>query len=106
MINAYNERITSGVLPSTCSPAVQGNLLAEKPYIINAEGEQDTTLITDPKFNDFDLCIVGLGFHHFDDYVGSLRKLSERVKKGGLVGIVDLYPNAEVCALDLNLSPR
>ena len=44
---------------------------------------------------EFDLAIVGMGFHHFEHLELSLRRLAERVKKGSVVAIVDLAESQE-----------
>jgi SAM-dependent methyltransferase len=99
MISAYKTRVDDSVLPSTCT-AIVGNLLDEKPYIISpSTGAEDYEFSKDDKFNDFDVCIVGLGFHHFERHVDALRELGKRVKKGGVVGIVDLFPSQKVSPL-------
>jgi SAM-dependent methyltransferase len=92
MVTTYNARVSSSLLPKTCS-AIVGNLVGEKPYITSPSNDG---LDQDPQFNNFDLCIVGLGFHHFDNYVPALRNLGKRVKKGGIVAIVDLFPSQKV----------
>jgi SAM-dependent methyltransferase len=96
MITAYEARITDSILPSTCT-AIVGNLLDKKPYVLSpSTGAEDYDFAKDEKFNDFDLCIVGLGFHHFENHTDALRELGKRVKKGGVVGIVDLFPSQKV----------
>lgn len=37
----------------------------------------------------FDMAVVGLGFHHFEHLELSLRRLVKRVKRGGVVVIID-----------------
>ena len=37
----------------------------------------------------FDMAVVGMGFHHFEHLELSLRRLVERVKRGGVVVVVD-----------------
>jgi len=98
MAAEFNRRFRDAGVPASAAVATQGNLLADEPYITDfATGEKHTDFATNPKFNDFDAAIVGLGFHHFQDWAGSLRKLGDRVKKGGVVGIVDLVPSEQVC---------
>jgi hypothetical protein len=98
MVAAYNERASTGLLPSHCS-AVRGNLLAEEPYLFNAAGDKDASALREPAYNDFDALIVGLGFHHFDRYAASIAYLAQRVKAGGVVGIVDLFGEKAVRGL-------
>lgn len=97
MVAEYNERSekagTKGV-----AYAVQGNLVGEEAYVIRAggDGHKSHDHAKDEEFNGFDAVIVGLGFHHFEDWKGSLRKLAQRVKPGGVVGIIDMAPSEMV----------
>jgi SAM-dependent methyltransferase len=96
MVEEYNRRAQAAGAAEIAS-AMQGNLLAQEPYFKDPKtGEKVLNFSQDPRFNDFDAVIVGLGFHHFDNYAGSMRKLAERVKDGGAVGIVDLVPSEKV----------
>lgn len=105
MVAEFNRRFRDAGVPASAAIATQGNLLAEQAYITNGStGEKITDFESDLRFNGFDAAIVGLGFHHFEDWTGSLRKLGERVKKGGVVGIVDLVPSEEVCGLAIPIS--
>jgi hypothetical protein len=96
MAEEYNSR-SKGAGTTEIASAIQGNLLAEEPYITDsATKEKVHDFGADPRFNAFDAVIVGLGFHHFSDYSGSLKKLSQRLKSGGVVGIIDLAPSDQV----------
>ena len=99
MVSTFNGRASdAGLDPSTCH-AVIGNLFDTEPYVVDDESGEKIVgqdFLDDPKFKDFDVCIVGLGFHHFENFVRCLRILSERVKKGGVVGIVDMLPKEGV----------
>jgi SAM-dependent methyltransferase len=97
MVAEYNSR-SEAAGTSQVASAVQGNLLGDEPYISDSEkeGGKDHDIESNLKFNDFDAVIVGLGFHHFTDFANALRKLSQRVKPGGMVGIIDLVPSEEV----------
>lgn len=97
MVAEYNSRSEAAGTTNVAS-AVQGNLLADEPYVTKA-GTKTNDFETDRSLNDFDAVIVGLGFHHFSDWSGSLQKLSQRVKPGGIVGIIDLVPSEEVRGL-------
>ncbi|KFZ16513.1 hypothetical protein V501_02178 [Pseudogymnoascus sp. VKM F-4519 (FW-2642)] len=48
------------------------------------------------EFWEFDLAVVGLGFHHFDDVGLAARRLGERLKKGGALVILDFLPHEDV----------
>ncbi|SRR6266480_6196214 len=101
MVSTFNSRASDSALDTPTCHAVVGNLFDAEPYIVDDESGEKITgqeFLDDAKFKDFDVCIVGLGFHHFDNFVRCLRILSERVKKGGIVGIVDLLPQKGVSA--------
>lgn len=103
MVEEYSSRFPGTV-------ALEGNLLSSPPWLVlpadggGAAGRggriemREQELMAREELNDFDAVIVGLGFHHFEDWSGALGKLSKRVKKGGVVGIVDLVPDLDVCA--------
>jgi SAM-dependent methyltransferase len=91
MVAEYNERSEKAGTTDIAS-AIQGNLLGDEPYVTR-DGSKDLDIEGNPKLNDFDAVIVGLGFHHFSDWTGSLQKLALRVKPGGVVGIIDLEPS-------------
>ena len=101
MVAEYNSRSEAAGTTKIAS-AIQGNLLGDEPYITkvssSGETERSTAIDSDASLQDFDAAVVGLGFHHFSDYVGSLRKLAQRVKPGGVVGIIDLAPSEKVCS--------
>jgi SAM-dependent methyltransferase len=93
MISEYSSRFPN----QSSHTAIAGNLLATPPWI----GSHETPLTEEelshnPLYNDYDTIIVGLGFHHFDNWASALEKLSHRVKKGGVIGIVDLVPDLDV----------
>lgn len=92
MVSTYNTKASGAGLDQLACHAHEGNLLSAEQYIINEAGEKDKALLNDAQFNDFDVCIVGMGFHHFENYASCIQRLSERVKPGGVVGIIDLLP--------------
>ena len=101
MVSTFNSRASDQGLDTLTWHAVVGNLFDAEPYVVDDESGEKINgrdFLDDPKFKDFDVCIVGLGFHHFDNFVRCLRILSERVKKGGIVGIVDMLPKEGVSA--------
>jgi len=99
MIAEYQSRF-----PSASHTAIVGNFLATPPSISSLSSPETTlnaeAIARDPLLNNFDAVIVGLGFHHFENWALAMRKLSERVKKGGIVGIIDLEPDLDVCSHD------
>ncbi|KAN0112234.1 hypothetical protein V8E51_005185 [Hyaloscypha variabilis] len=61
--------------------AVVGNLLdPADPSPTTFEGEE---------FNGFDLAIMGLGFHYFENPVFAATRVAARLKKGGVLLILD-----------------
>ena len=83
-VDEYNRRAKgSGLTPQQVS-AKQGNLLDK------ASATLDPALNT-PEYSNFDLAIVALGFHHFDDPDLAAQRLVQRVKHGsGVLVIIDL----------------
>ena len=49
--------------------------------------------LSTPFYHSFDLAVVGLGFHHFDDPGLAATRLVERLKPGGVLMIVDFLPH-------------
>lgn len=66
--------------------AFQGNLCVPE--------DQDPEAFRDGKFFGFDLAVVGLGFHHFDDPDLAAKRLAARLKPGGVLMIIDFLPHA------------
>lgn len=56
-------------------------------------GDQDPDAFRDPKFFGFDLAVVGLGFHHFDDPELAAKRLVVRLRPGGVLMIIDFLPH-------------
>jgi SAM-dependent methyltransferase len=86
MVNEYNASVQNQGIPTSEMYAMLGNLL-------DASNPNPTTL-SGPEFYDFDIAVVGLGFHHFDDPALAAKRLAERLKKGGVFMIVDFMPHA------------
>lgn len=87
MVKAYNLRFApdSEVTDSEKlnAHATVGNLLEEK---------ETPKALDNPKFFNFDLVVVGLGFHHFSNLQLSTKRLVERLKPGGVFLIIDFLP--------------
>ena len=83
MVQKYNEAAQSaGIKPEQIN-AVLGDLLADEvPAHLNTK-----------EYQEFDLAVIGLGFHHFDNPVRAVQRLSERLKSGtGVLLIIDFLP--------------
>lgn len=93
MVEEYSSRFPGSVV-------LEGDLLAGSPWVGVKDGEKmelgEEGLEERGELNGFDAVIIGFGFHHFDNWAGALRKLCLRVKKGGVLGIVDLVPDLDV----------
>jgi len=100
MIKEYKSRF-----PQSHMTALHSNLLASPPWITDPSSPTKNlgpeTIEKDPRFNDFDAVIVGLGFHHFENWAQALQTLSKRVKKGGVVGIIDILPHGDAFPEDM-----
>lgn len=48
--------------------------------------------LTGPEFFNFDLVVVSMALHHFDDAQLAMSRLGERLKSGGVCFIIDLIP--------------
>ncbi|OAG37912.1 hypothetical protein AYO21_07884 [Fonsecaea monophora] len=66
--------------------AVVGNLLDPK--------DPRPSHLASPKFFDFDLVAVGLGYHHFQDIQLATKRLVERLRPGGVFLILDFVTHA------------
>lgn len=85
MVHEYNTSALNQGISTSEMRAVQGNLL-------DANNPSPSELAGDEFFN-FDIAVVGLGFHHFDDPALAAKRLAERLKKGGVLMIVDFLPH-------------
>lgn len=79
MVSTYNSRASASGLPSSRISAVVGDLFAAEP----------SPQFSDPQFFNFDIAAVGFGYHHFDDVLLCTKRLSERLKPGGVLLISD-----------------
>lgn len=84
MVKEYNRRFAETVQQSGSitqkSEAFIGNLLDSKGL---------SESVSDSKFFDFDLAVVGYGFHHFQDLDIATSRLVSRLKPGGVLLILD-----------------
>ncbi|KAH6956433.1 S-adenosyl-L-methionine-dependent methyltransferase [Fusarium avenaceum] len=78
MVDVYNAQAQGQGSPRQ---AYQGNLADP--------ADASPTAFADAKFFDFDVAGVGLGFHHFDKPELASKRLTERLKTGGVLFIID-----------------
>ncbi|TGO44571.1 hypothetical protein BOTNAR_0792g00010 [Botryotinia narcissicola] len=79
MVSHYNARASNQGLSPSEMFAHQGNLLSSEP----------TPELENEDLYQFDIAFVGLGFHHFLDPSLAARKIGERLKKGGILAVID-----------------
>lgn len=95
MVKVYNEKFAelgseqqncgNGTLTRTAKAFV-GNLL-------DIKGPSES--VSSAKFFDFDLAVVGYGFHHFQDVYLATSRIASRLKPGGVLMIVDFVTHAK-----------
>lgn len=88
MVKAYNARFPSAEEDGTDSihaHAVVGDLLDST--------DPTPSAFADDKFFNFDLVVVGLGFHHFQNLEEATKRFAARLKSGGVFMIVDFLPH-------------
>jgi SAM-dependent methyltransferase len=88
MVNEYNRRFSHtlpGEVAQTNAKAVVGNLIDPASANSVPEAEHGT----------FDLVVVGLGFHHFNNLKVAIQRLTAYLKLGGVFMIVDLLTHAK-----------
>ncbi|KAH8597863.1 S-adenosyl-L-methionine-dependent methyltransferase [Bisporella sp. PMI_857] len=86
MVNEYNTGAMNQGIPEEEMHAVVGNLISANPGA--------APLLQDEKYFGFDIAAVGLGWHHFDNPALAAKILAERLKKGGVLLIIDFLPHA------------
>ncbi|KAI9721268.1 MAG: hypothetical protein M1812_002430 [Candelaria pacifica] len=87
MVREYNARaINQDFSPSEMFATV-GDLL-------DSNGPSPSILGSD--FYEFDLAVVGMGFHHFEQPALAIKRLAERLKPGkGVALIIDMLPHSK-----------
>lgn len=88
MVHEYNTAARNQGIPESEMHAVQGNLIDA--------GSLGPATLTGDAFFDFDIAAVGMGFHHFDDPALAAKRLAGRLKKGGVLMIIDFLPHSHV----------
>ncbi|KAK5175240.1 uncharacterized protein LTR77_000377 [Saxophila tyrrhenica] len=83
MVKLFNETAQASGLKQEQVNAVVGDLLADEvPSHLNT-----------PEYRDFDIAVIGLGFHHFEDPKRAIDRLVERLKPAtGVLLIIDFLP--------------
>jgi len=82
MVHEYN------AMASNLSMTTSLNFSASVGNLLNPTDPSPAEFEHEPFYN-FDLVVVGLGFHHFGDAVVAASRLVERLKQGGVLLIAD-----------------
>ena len=83
MVARYNEAARKSGMASNHCNAIVGDLFAETI----------ADHLTAPDLYQFDIAVIGLGFHHFENPSLAIKRLTERLKPGeGVLVIVDFLP--------------
>ncbi|KAJ4386186.1 hypothetical protein N0V93_009079 [Gnomoniopsis smithogilvyi] len=85
MVQIYNARALNQGLAEQEMMGYQGDLCVPT--------DEDPAAFRNPKFFEFEMACVGLGFHHFDDPSLAAKRLVSRLKSGGVLMILDFLPH-------------
>lgn len=91
MVKSYNERFNDA---ASQSEAITPTAKAVVGDLLDSNGPSES--ISGTEFFDFDLVVVGYGFHHFEDLELATSRFASRLKPGGVLLIVDLITHAKV----------
>ncbi len=83
MVKLFNEAAQASGLKTEQVNAVVGDLL----------GDEVSANLDTPEYQNFDLAVIGLGFHHFENPMRAIERLTERLKPAtGVLIIIDFLP--------------
>jgi len=86
MVKEYNTAAQNQGLSHSEMHAVQANLL--DPL------DPSPAHISGPEYFNFDIAMVCSSFHHFDDPALAAKRIGERLKKGGVLVVLDFLPHS------------
>jgi len=85
MVHEFNTAAQNQGIPPSEMHAVVGNLVSS-----TATSDEE---FNKPEYFNFDIAVVGLGFHHFEEPALAAERLAKRLKKGGVLMIIDFLPH-------------
>ena len=90
MVKEYNRRFAESVQQ-------RGSITREAEAFVGdlLDSKGPSNSVSDSKFFDFDLAVVGYGFHHFQDLDTATSRLVSRLKPDGVLLIVDFLTHAK-----------
>lgn len=84
MLDEFNKNVREAGRSDTVV-GIKANLLAdESPAGLSA-----------PEYFDFDLLVVSMALHHFEYPEQALNRLGQRLKKGGVIMVLDMIPESD-----------
>ncbi|KAI9369944.1 S-adenosyl-L-methionine-dependent methyltransferase [Aspergillus egyptiacus] len=86
MISEFRKNVLAAGLSDDTVTAVKADLLSEDPP------PSSSSEVSGPEYFDFDIVVVSMAVHHFENPALAVRRLGERVKSGGVLVVVDLVP--------------
>lgn len=98
MVNIYNTKAFNQGLSEDEMHAYLGDFCTP-PSSLEQSATQNKTKnadYSDPKFTNFDIAGVGLGFHHFVDPTYAAEQISARLRPGGVLFIIDFLPHEKL----------
>ncbi|KAI0021440.1 S-adenosyl-L-methionine-dependent methyltransferase [Xylariomycetidae sp. FL0641] len=86
MVAAYNKRAEDQGLSPSEMHAIVGDLAV-------ASSDTIAPALSAPEYHNFDIAVVGGGFHHMDNPSLAAKRLADRLKPGGVLMIWDFAPH-------------
>lgn len=96
MVAVYNQRVQEAGISSDKMSAKVGDLLAENV-------SED---LQGPEYRDLDIIIVSMALHHFPDPHLAMKRLAERLQKGGVLWIIEMLEEPHSADEHKRVSPE
>ncbi|EEA23809.1 conserved hypothetical protein [Talaromyces marneffei ATCC 18224] len=96
MVAVYNQRVQEAGISSEKMSAKVGDLLAENMA-------QD---LQGPEYHDLDVIVVSMALHHFPNPQLAMKRLADRLKRGGVLWIVEMLEESHSADEHKRISPE